>query len=410
MNKKNNDIEIQTYSHLSVMDRLFKYFGFNVCDFQYGKDIRLYDAKKMMIERWEKNTNETVGTWRGQAVKQLPYIVFRDVFSNIRSLITYLYGGFKLINNQISVGVFTQLIAAANGLDEALGSCVFNMQEIVKKSNYAYEFVLFMEYPEALKKGNRPVPSGEHVIEFDNVSFVYPGSEKTVLSNVSITISTKEHLSIVGLNGAGKTTFIKLLCRLYDPTSGTIRMDGIDIKEYDYNEYLNLFAPVFQDFKLFAFSISENICLNDSDSDKLHEVLQRVGLNGFTQALPQKENTLLFKYFREDGVTPSGGEQQKIAIARALFKKSSIVILDEPTSALDPMAEYEIYTKFNELVKDKMAFFISHRMSSCRFCDNIAVFADGTVKEYGPHDELIKIPDGLYAKMFENQASYYRKE
>lgn len=406
--KKNNDIEIQTYSHLSLMDRLFKYFGFNVCDFQYGKDIRLYDAKKMMVERWKKNTNETVGVWRGQACKQLPYLIFRDILSIIRSLITYLYVGLKLIKNEISVGVFTQLITAAGGLDNALGSCVFNVQEIVKKSNYAYEFVLFMEYPEALKKGNKPISSGQHVIEFDHVSFTYPGADKPTLTDVSITIKSNEHLSVVGLNGAGKTTFVKLLCRLYDPTSGTIKMDGVDIKEYDYIEYLKQFAPVFQDFKLFAFGIDDNICLDEKDPEELDRVVKQVGLEHFMQGLPQKESTVVFKYFSEDGVIPSGGEQQKIAIARALYKKAPIMILDEPTSALDPLAESEIYTKFHDVVEDKMAFFISHRMSSCRFCDNIAVFSEGVIKEYGPHDALVKIPDGLYARMFETQAKYYQ--
>lgn len=410
INKKINNIEIQTYSNLSVMDRLFKYYGFNICDFQYGKDIRLYDAKEMVIERWGKNADETVGIWKEQATNQLPYVVFRDVLSNIRNLITYLYVGFLLVNRSITVGTFTQLIAAANGLDNALGSCVFCVQEIIKKTDYAYQFVLFMDYPEDLKKGQLHVPLGEHTIEFDNVSFTYPGSQKTILKNVSVTISSKEHLAIVGLNGAGKTTFIKLLCRLYDPTSGTIKLDGVDIKDYDYNEYLSQFAPVFQDFKLFSFSIGENIHLSNHDTRISHELLKRVGLDDFIESLPQKVNTILFKYFREDGITPSGGEQQKIAIARALFKKSSIVVLDEPTSALDPVAEYEIYTRFNELVKDNMALFISHRMSSCRFCDHIVVFDDGMIKEYGTHEELIKIKNGLYANMFENQAQYYRSE
>ena len=307
----------------------------------------------------------------------------------------------------IGVGTFTQLIAAEGGLDGAIGGMVISVTELVKRCNYAYEYVVFMDYPEALIKGDKPIEKKPHEIEFRHVSFAYPKTDRKVLDDVNIKIAPGEHLSIVGLNGAGKTTFIKLLCRLYDPTEGEILVDGVDIREYDYKQYMEQFAPVFQDFKLFAFSVAENIAFTDKDAD-VSTLTDRVGLHDFVEGLPKGTETNIFKFFDEEGVEPSGGEQQKLAIARALYKDAPVVILDEPTAALDPIAEYDIYRQFNSLVGGKSAFYISHRLSSCRFCDRIAVFSDGHIAEYGTHAELEKIEGGIYAEMFEAQAKYYK--
>lgn len=306
------------------------------------------------------------------------------------------------------------MIESANALDSTMNGLVWNVQDIIRRCNYAYEYVLFMEYPEAIEKNTDKVQAGLHMIEFRNVSFAYPGTDRKVLEDINITIEPGEKLSIVGLNGAGKTTFIKLLCRLYDPTSGQILMDGKDIREYDYQEYMKQFAPVFQDFQLLRFTIGENILhkdprqRTDEEKEKVDEIIRLVGLEDMVGKLGKGIDTTLFKIFEEDGIEPSGGEQQKIAIARALNKDAPVIILDEPTAALDPIAEYEIYRHFHTLVGNKTALYISHRLSSCRFCDRIAVFADGRIAEYGSHDELVNIPDGIYAKMFEAQAQYYR--
>ncbi len=230
---------------------------------------------------------------------------------------------------------------------------------------------------------------------------------KTAVKHLNITLSNGVY-GLLGANGAGKTTFIKLLCRLYDPTEGEILVDGRNIMEYDYKEYVGQFAPVFQDFKIFGFSIGENIVFDNMDQVRLKEILKLTGLDGMTQKLPKGVDTPVFKMFEEDGIEPSGGEQQKMAIARALYKNASVIILDEPTAALDPMAEYEIYKQFHSLVGDKTAFYISHRLSSCRFCDKIAVFSEGGIAEYGSHEELVNISGGIYAKMFEAQAQYYK--
>lgn len=266
----------------------------------------------------------------------------------------------------------------------------------------------FYAIPDAMVKGSKKTINGEHIIEFLNVSFRYPRSENYVLRNVNLTIRQGEHLSVVGVNGAGKTTFIKLLCRMYDVLEGEIRIDGINIKEYSDDEYRKLFAVVFQDFSLFAFSLKDNIILNEKeDEKKLENTLKMAGLYDDAMKLENKFETTIFKSYDEKGTELSGGQQQKTAICRALYRDSPIVILDEPTAALDPIAEYEIYKRFNDLVGGKTAIYISHRLSSCKFCDRIAVFADDTIKEYGTHDELVNIKDGIYAGMYAAQAEYY---
>lgn len=414
---RKNKVELQAFGRLSGINRLFGYFGFQIVDFRYGKDIRLYDARKMMTEKWANYSRENNATWKWQADTTYPYSLVSDMISLLGTMITYLYAGLLVIRKVFSIGIFTQMISAAGALGATLGGLVWNMQELLKRCNYAYEYVLFMQYPEALPKGNAPVKAGEHRIEFRNVSFVYPGTDKKVLDGVNITVEPGEHLSIVGLNGAGKTTFIKLLCRLYDPTEGEILLDGRNIQEYDYREYMAQFAPVFQDFKLFGFSIGENITIRErgageedegSEEKEMEKLLKLTELDGMVGKLSKGVDTRVFKIFEEDGIEPSGGEQQKMAIARALYKNAPVLILDEPTAALDPIAEYEIYRQFHTLVGDKTAFYISHRLSSCRFCDRIAVFSEGKIAEYGSHDELVKCPEGIYAEMFEAQAQYYR--
>lgn len=294
------------------------------------------------------------------------------------------------------------------------------------------DFRSFMDLPDEDAEDCIPIPkSSQYTFAFHDVCYKYQGADDYALHNLNLTLHPGEKLAVVGLNGAGKTTFIKLLCRLYNATSGEILLDGVNIKEYDYQEYMALFSPVFQDFKLFAFSIRDNVISGDpsahpaipidqqnakasadkqistSRADSLPDLIAQVGLQDKIDSLDRGIDTLLFQSFDENGIEPSGGEQQKIAIARALYKKSPIVILDEPTAALDPVAEYDIYRQFNTLVGSKTAIYISHRLSSCRFCDRIAVFSDGCIKEFGTHDELVSVQDGIYAGMFAAQAQYY---
>ncbi len=418
---KQNQIEIKHYNALSGINRAFSYLGWELTDFKYGKDIRLYGAQEMMVEKWETYSDKNTKHWGGQATENLPYNLLMMLTGLIRDVGSYLYLGILAIAGRITIGTFSQMISASATFNGSLSGLMYAVQEISKRCNYAYEYIKFMEYPAAIEKGNRQVEEKPHIIEFKNISFTYPNTDVKVLDKVSLTLKQGEHLSVVGLNGAGKTTFVKLLCRLYDPTEGEILLDGVNIKEYEYNDYMRLFSPVFQDFKLFAFSIADNILLDGAgivdkvadttgkmDSVSLDALIEQVGLSEKVASLEQGTDTRLFKYFDENGIEPSGGEQQKIAIARALYKQSPVVILDEPTAALDPVAEYEIYRQFDELVGGKTAIYISHRLSSCQFCHRIAVFAEGGIKEYGTHEELLRMTGGIYAKMFAAQAQYYQ--
>lgn len=414
--RKVNQVEIKFYKGLSKLNRAFGYYGYNISDFSFGKDIRLYGARGMMVQKWKNFTVDLIGEQGAMFQNICKYQGLGGALSAIRDVIIYLYLGILAVLGKISIGGFTQMVAAGSTCYSSLQAVSLHIQELIKRCNYAYEYVKFMEYPVVLQKGERHLQEQDHTLEFQHVSFTYPGSNITVLKDITVKLNPGEHLSVVGLNGAGKTTFVKLLCRLYDPTEGEILLDGVNIKEYDYEEYMKLFAPVFQDFKLFAFSIAENILMqeideskdNEQEKQRVEELITQVGLEDKISSLEKGTDTILFKSFDEKGLEPSGGEQQKLAIARALYKNAPVVILDEPTAALDPVAEYEIYRQFEQLVGGKTAVYISHRLSSCQFCDTIAVFSEGRIMEYGTHKELVSKEDGIYAKMFATQAQYYQ--
>ena len=411
VNGKRNQIEQKHYAELSKENRIFNYMAWGLTDFRYGKDIRLYGAREMMVEKWKHHSGIMSGQWETMANKQLPLELIMAFLNIVRDFGSYFYLGVLAITGRITIGVTTQMLTAGGSFYSAMQSLITSYQDLQKRTNYANEYVKFMDYPARLQKGNRQVKKGEHTFELRNVCFSYPGAEVSVLKGVNLTLTPGEHLAVVGINGAGKTTLIKLLCRLYEPTEGEILLDGVNIKEYDYEEYMELFAPVFQDFKLFAFSMKENLTLkafaSHEEEARTLKVIEQAGLAAKLETLQEGANTMLFKHFDKDGIEPSGGEQQKLAIARALYKDAPVVILDEPTAALDPMAEYEIYRQFENLVKGKIAIYISHRLSSCQFCDRIAVFSDGVVKEYGTHAELVNQENGIYAEMFAAQAQYY---
>lgn len=407
-NARNNKIEIESYKDLAGINRIFGYFLFQLADFSYGKEIRLYDSAEMMLKKTDVESRKMAGVWTTMAEKQCKNAWAMDVVNAARDGISYFYIGLLALLKKITVGDFSMCITSASELYRGMLGVVQGCQDIAKRCVYANQFLKLLEYPVALEKGDKKVTGEKHVIEFSHVSFKYPRSEQYVLKDINLKITSGEHLSVVGLNGAGKTTFIKLLCRLYDVTEGEILIDGINIKEYSEEEYRKLFAVVFQDFQLFAFSLRDNIALCDTaKEDEVNRVLELSGFYEDAQKLPQGLDTMLYKSFDEKGTELSGGQQQKTAIARALYKNAPIVILDEPTAALDPVAEYDIYRSFDTLVGGKTAIYISHRLSSCKFCDRIAVFAENTIKEYGTHDELVEKKNGIYAELFAAQAQYY---
>ena len=291
-------------------------------------------------------------------------------------------------------------VAAIQKLTEGMSSFFVAFALIRVDCQFLKNILELMELPDIKYHGTLPVEKRsdhEYEIEFKNVSFQYPSSDEYVLKNLSFRLNIGERLAVVGMNGAGKTTMIKLLCRLYDPTEGEIYLNGIDIKKYDLNEYMSLFSVVFQDFRMFSFSVAQNIAASVApDEEMALECAQMAGLNERMQTLPKGLDTYINKNFDEDGVDFSGGEMQKMAIARALYKGAPIIILDEPTASLDPISEFEIYSKFDHLVGNKTAIYISHRLSSCRFCHDIMVFDKGEIIQRGTHDELLKAGSGKY--------------
>ncbi|MBO7334694.1 MAG: ABC transporter ATP-binding protein, partial [Lachnospiraceae bacterium] len=317
---------------------------------------------------------------------------------------------YLIVNKSLTLGNFSLYLGTSATFFGYILSVLSNVSEIFAKSREVDDFRSFLDIDKDEDDKGIKVPKFDsYEFKFENVSFKYPKAEKYALKNLSITVKAGERLAVVGLNGAGKSTFIKLLLRLYDPTEGRILLNGTDIKEYDRNSYYDLFGAVFQDINLFAFPLSENVSMEISqktDKDKAKEALEAAGLKEKLDSLDKGIDTEILKIIYDDGVDMSGGEKQKLALARALYKDAPVAVLDEPTSALDALAEAKLYKDFDKLIGGKTAVYISHRLSSTQFCNHVAMFKEGELVEYGTHESLLKA-GGPYSEMFNVQAQYY---
>lgn len=378
-------------------------------NYRAGKIIRIFGMQDMLLKSGGREFNEgfrfyirRIHAKRGETVENLATSGLFTVFS-------YLLVVLKTISGAITVGAFTRYVGALNQFGSACASLIEYNAAIRRNAAYMGEFLAFLDVEEKHFHGTIPVEKrddGEYELAFENVSFRYPGSEKYVLKNVNCRLDMKRKMAVVGRNGAGKTTFIKLLCGLYEPTEGRITLNGVDIRKYKPDEYRDLFGVVFQDFRLFSFPVWENVATGyERDDGRLWKALYQAGAREFVKNMPEGLETLLYKDTGE-GVEISGGEAQKLAIARALYKDGALVVLDEPTAALDPLAEAEVYARFDEMTEGKTSIYISHRMSSCRFCDDIMVFDDGRIAERGSHETLLAA-GGLYSQLWNAQAKYY---
>ncbi|WBW97822.1 ABC transporter ATP-binding protein [Oceanirhabdus sp. W0125-5] len=409
--QKSQKTQFKFYKELIPINRKFMYYGSLTSDFSYGKDIRLYGIHSMIMNKIKDYNKESIGGFSKVFLIMGKYQGLNEINLAIQMTLVYGYMVFKVIKGAIGIGSFTMYINAANKFSTSISEFFKVFVEVQQMCRYLENYVEFEQIGSTKKQGRISVDGVEKCeIEFKNVYFKYPRSENYTLKNVSIKINQGEKLSIVGLNGAGKTTFIKLLTRLYEPTEGEILLNGTNIKDYDYNEYIKLLSVVFQDFKLMAFTVKENIALqyHDKYEDKeIMKVIEKSGLKQDILKLPKGIKTSVYKTFEKDGIEFSGGQSQKIAISRAIHKDAPIVVLDEPTAALDPIAEYEIYNRFNQLIGNKTTIYISHRLSSCKFCDRVAVFHKGTIIQHGHHDELIAEKESQYEQMYSAQAQYY---
>ncbi|MDE7132499.1 MAG: ABC transporter ATP-binding protein/permease [Lachnospiraceae bacterium] len=326
--------------------------------------------------------------------------------------VAYIFVALKALGGAFGVGRVVQYVSAVIALSGGLSTLIETLGDLRNNTSFLRTVFEFLDMPNKMEQGDMAVSqnSGKgYEIEFRNVSFKYPGQKDYALSNVSMTFHAGQRLAVVGTNGSGKTTFIKLLCRLYDPTEGEILLNGIDIRKYNYHEYIQLFSVVFQDFKLLSFELGQNVAGSmNVDSDKAVQCLQKAGFGIRLDKLTHGLSTVIYKEFDGEGVDISGGEAQKIALARALYKGAPFIILDEPTAALDPIAEFEVYSSMNQMIGEKSAVFISHRLSSCRFCHDIVVFHEGRLVQRGSHDVLVSDEFGMYYRLWSAQAQYYQ--
>lgn len=411
---RKKDQQIRT-KHLEASfrsDIIFHYLNRAVvANPQAFKTIELGRMAPMLYQRFCEDQAEACKTFLLTFPQDKKMNRLDSLFSALAMLLAYGLTALKILSGAISMGGLLKYTGAVSQFSTGflqLTSTYQNLMIYLSSMSYVLDFY---ELENKFETGHIPVEKRtDHVyeLEFHDVSFTYPGTEKQILKHVSCKLNLKQKMAVVGPNGAGKSTFIKLLCRLYEPTSGYITLNGIDIRKYDYRQYLDLFGIVFQDFALFPYSIAENISSSQTpDESRIWQALRLVEMEDRIRRLPQGLHTPLFSHSSEDGVNFSGGELQKLAIARALYKDAPLVILDEPTAALDPISEYEIYSHFDTLVKDKTSIFISHRMSSCRFCEDILVFEDGRLAQRGSHSDLLTQENSLYASMWNAQAQYY---
>ena len=394
-------------------NRAFMFYGHALyAETARAKDVRLYrqdrtaDREMQKLEEHNRKDNEALG--RMSACQG--WLEFSHGACNV---LCYLFVVAKAALGAFAVGNIVQYVGALMQLVKSVGDLFFTVSENRIYTGHLEKLFAYLDLPNAKRQGILPVDrteKKEYTVEFRDVSFRYPGSDTDVLKHVSTTLRAGKKQALVGANGAGKTTFIKLLCRLYDPTEGQILLNGTDIREYDYEEYLGLFSFVFQDFRLFAFGLGENVAASEEyDAGRAEECLEKADFGDRLRSMPEGLQTCLYRDLSEKGVEISGGEAQKIALARALYRDAPVIVLDEPTAALDPLAEAQVYAGFNGIVGNRTAVYISHRLSSCRFCDEITVFDRGSVVQQGTHDELMRDANGKYHELWNAQAQYYRE-
>lgn len=406
---KINKSYLEANEKYAELDRIFYSFIDILGDYKTGKEIRLYKEQNLIDNiTTQKILTDGEITLRKISMRTAKSSSFIAILGALVGFGVYLFIGVKGLFGLFGIGSlvlycgsFMQIISGIMMFANTLGK----LKEIL---SLARDYFKILEAESTMIYGNRELDlTNGFEIEFNNVSFKYPKSDIYALKQINLKISNGEKLAVVGRNGSGKTTFIKLLCRLYDVDEGEILINGINIKEYTRDSLNKLYSIVFQNYKILSLTVADNISANDEcDKDMLNSALDKANIKDRIEAMPQKEKTYLYKDLDKSGVEISGGEAQKLALARALYKDSPIVILDEPTAALDPIAENEIYSRFNSFVENKTAIYISHRLSSCAFCDRIAVFDNAELVETGTHNELISA-NGRYAELWNAQASYY---
>lgn len=401
--------------NLNVLtNRLWNFFVLLGINRENADDVRIYRQDKMLEMGGSKKDNVFSSQGIFAKYSRGPAGLFRAASAAVSVSFTgvvYAFVCLKAWAGAFGLGAVTQYVASITKVSGSLSWIIGIFGDLRVNASYLTQAFEFLDIPNNMYQGSLTVEKRrdrKYEVEFRDVSFQYPGSKTYALRHVNMKFEVGKRLAVVGMNGSGKTTFIKLLCRLYDPTEGEILLNGIDIRKYSYMEYMMLFSVVFQDFKLFALPLGENVAgAAEYDGERVKDCLEKAGFAERLTEMPDGLKTYLYKDYDNEGVNISGGEGQKIAIARALYKDAPFIILDEPTAALDPIAEAEIYSKFDEIAGDKTTIYISHRLSSCKFCDEILVFHEGSVIQQGTHASLVADDSGKYHELWHAQAQYY---
>ena len=379
-------------------------------DFGFAKEVRLYGLQEFLLGQFRRNKEHFYAA-RNEAKPAFYFSHTLGILGELMQMAaTYGYLVVRVIQGSLTLGGFTGYVAALNNLSQTLVSMVRSYLNFNLYGEYFIDFMKAMEMEEETEALESVATEGdvpEHTICFKEVSFTYPGMKTKALDSVSVEIPLKSSISIVGRNGSGKSTMIKLLLRLYQPDEGRIFLDGVDIWTIPLEQYRQQVTAVFQDYYIFALDIRENITVTGQDDGEIWEALRKAGVENTVHKLPKELDTPLFRNYHVDGVDLSGGEKQKLAIARMLHKDTPIMILDEPTAALDPRSELEIYEQVHRMAKEKTILYISHRMSSCHFSDMILVMEGGQIEEQGTHAKLMENRQ-LYYQMYQAQAEMYR--
>lgn len=405
LNKKEKGVKD---SRSSIFVKLDYYYSLSK-DLTAAKDIRMYGFNDYFVFSVAKLIQALENITSKYMHQSVTVSSTRALLNLVRELVAYAYLTYLVCNNRLSVSDFIFYFGIITGFSNWIMNAVYQYSNIERCCNDCAAFREFVESKEESK--NKPNVDFEDVesIEFKNVSFTYPSADKSTINNMSFKVSKGENIAIVGENGAGKTTAIKLLCGLYYPTEGDIFINGKSSRDFSSDSYFNLFSAVFQDYRFLPMTIAENICTtSDYDKERLYSAFEKSGIMSKINTLDKRENTLMVSDVHKDAVDFSGGEKQKLLLSKAIYKNAPVLILDEPTAALDPIAENELYLKYNEMTDNKISFFISHRLSSTRFCDKILFFKNGTIAESGTHDELMA-QKGAYYRMYQIQSYYYKE-
>lgn len=405
LNKKQKKTLDESSKFSSKLDYFYKLSKSSTA----SKDIKLYGFRDYFICTIAKITADIERIIAKYTKQSVAVSGIRAVLNLIRQLIAYVYLIYLVTNGSLTVSNFVFYFGIITGFSNWIVNLVFSYSKIERSVNDCAVFRKYIESENVFSDKHDVDFSEIESIEFIDVSFIYPSSEKSTISNMSFKVNKGENIAIVGENGAGKTTAIKLLSGLYYPTKGDIRINGKSIREFSSKSYFDLFSAVFQDYFFMPMTIAENICAEkEYNKEKLYSALKKADIWEKINALPDKENTMMDKNVYKNAVEFSGGENQKLLLAKAIYKNAPVFILDEPTAALDPISENELYLKYNELTENKISFFISHRLSSTKFCDRILFVKDGKITENGTHEELMA-RKGSYYRMYQIQSYYYQE-